>query len=156
MFVILIVSIVPAIIGTLQTYWGSLIAMDATIGGYLEGRAIQLSKLVEESLHNKREVFLELSSDRQILTLCKSVLQSSEKAEARKELETQLHNFVKNRMSVGDGIVVASLKGEATGLGLFVTYGILQGMGGDISIASESCKGTTVRILFPAVFQREK
>jgi len=47
MFVILIVSIVPAIIGTLQTYWGSLIAMDATIGGYLEGRALQLSKLVE-------------------------------------------------------------------------------------------------------------
>jgi signal transduction histidine kinase len=113
MFVILIVSIVPAIIGTLQTYWGSLIAMDATIGGYLEGRALQLSKLVEESLHNKREVFLELSSDRQILTLCKSILQSSEKAEARKELETQLRNFVKNRMSVGDGIVVASLKGKA-------------------------------------------
>jgi len=113
MFVILIVSIVPAIVGTLQTYWGSLIAMDATIGGYLEGRALQLSKLVEESLHYKHDVFLELSSDRQFLTLCRSILKSPENTVVRKELETHLHSFIKNRMSVGDGIVVTSLKGEA-------------------------------------------
>ena len=84
--------------------------MDATIGGYLEGRAIQLSKLVEESLHNKSAVFLELSSDRQFLTLCKSVLQSSENAEARKGIGDPTAQFCqKQDICVGDGIVIASL-----------------------------------------------
>jgi signal transduction histidine kinase len=58
--------------------------------------------------------------------------------------------------NIFDPFFTTKKEGEATGLGLFVTYGILQGMGGDISIVSEPGKGTTVRIFFPAIFQREK
>jgi len=47
-------------------------------------------------------------------------------------------------------------KEGSTGLGLFVTYGILQGMGGEISILSATGHGTQVRILFPAVFKKEE
>lgn len=39
--------------------------------------------------------------------------------------------------------------GQGTGLGLWVSYGIVQGFGGDIQLESEQGKGSTFRILLP-------
>ncbi|MBN1655158.1 MAG: response regulator [Deltaproteobacteria bacterium] len=43
-------------------------------------------------------------------------------------------------------------KGEGTGLGLAMVYGVIENHGGFVSISSESGKGTTVVFLLPAVF----
>ena len=54
-----------------------------------------------------------------------------------------------NMGKIFDPFFTTKKVGEATGLGLCVTYSILKAMGGDISIASDPGYGTRVRILFP-------
>ncbi|HPB32781.1 MAG TPA: hypothetical protein PLB62_15120, partial [Candidatus Sumerlaeota bacterium] len=51
--ILLIVSIMPAVLGILQTYWGSLIALDGTIGAYMEERAQVMARGVEENLRER-------------------------------------------------------------------------------------------------------
>lgn len=69
--IILIVSIVPALIGTLLTYSGSLIALDSTIGNYLEERTQLLSKKIEETLRVSITEFQNLSQDPALLSFFK-------------------------------------------------------------------------------------
>jgi signal transduction histidine kinase/CheY-like chemotaxis protein len=45
---------------------------------------------------------------------------------------------------------------EGTGLGLSVCHGILQSLGGDISVESTVGKGTLLRVQLPAAFQEEE
>jgi two-component system, NtrC family, sensor kinase len=40
---------------------------------------------------------------------------------------------------------------KGNGLGMFITYGIIKRLGGEIHVASEDGKGTTIRILLPLV-----
>lgn len=40
-------------------------------------------------------------------------------------------------------------KDKGTGLGMFITYGIVRRLGGDIHVESEEGKGSTVRVTLP-------
>ena len=40
-------------------------------------------------------------------------------------------------------------KDKGTGLGMFITYGIVRRLGGDIQVESEEGKGSTVRVRLP-------
>lgn len=42
-------------------------------------------------------------------------------------------------------------KGSGTGLGMFITYGIIKRLGGDITVQSRENEGTTVTVAFPLV-----
>jgi hypothetical protein len=46
--------------------------------------------------------------------------------------------------------------GEGTGMGLAVIHGIVKGHGGDISVQSQSEKGTTFQVLLPCIVDTEK
>jgi CheY-like chemotaxis protein len=46
--------------------------------------------------------------------------------------------------------------GEGTGMGMAVTHGIVKSCGGDISVTSESGKGTTFYVLFPKIEEKEE
>jgi len=46
--------------------------------------------------------------------------------------------------------------GEGTGLGLAVVYGIVKGLGGDVSVESRIGRGTTFRIYVPAAGKQEE
>ncbi|HOE64408.1 MAG TPA: ATP-binding protein [Candidatus Sumerlaeota bacterium] len=112
MFVILMVSIVPAIIGTLQTYWGSLIAMDSTIGGYLQERAQQISKGIEESLRLKCDAVLKLASEPEFLSQNYELLQKSESASARRVAENYLRILLSGGSLEEDTLVLCSKNGD--------------------------------------------
>lgn len=45
--------------------------------------------------------------------------------------------------------------GQGTGLGLSVSYGMLQGMGGRIEVASQPGRGTTFTVILPVIKHRE-
>ncbi|HPB31292.1 MAG TPA: ATP-binding protein, partial [Candidatus Sumerlaeota bacterium] len=53
--------------------------------------------------------------------------------------------------SIFDPFFTTKKKGAATGLGLFVIHGLLEGMGGKIIINSDPGRGTNIRILFPLI-----
>ena len=60
-----------------------------------------------------------------------------------------------NMGKIFDPFFTTKKEGESTGLGLSVTYSILQTMGGDINIASDPGYGALVRILLPYSPQEE-
>jgi len=84
LILILIVSIIPALFGTLQTYWGSLIAMDSTIGGYLEERTHHLARSIEQVMRDKYIAVVELARDPDFLSFSRFLFdQSSEEFATR-------------------------------------------------------------------------
>ncbi|MBN1902299.1 HAMP domain-containing protein [Candidatus Sumerlaeota bacterium] len=76
--VILTVSIAPALVGILLTYSGSLIALDGTIGKYLEERAQLLSKKIEETLSGRIASFQNLTQDPTMVYILQEILHSEE------------------------------------------------------------------------------
>ena len=42
-------------------------------------------------------------------------------------------------------------KNKGTGLGMFITYGIVRRLGGDIRVESEEGRGSVVRIILPLI-----
>jgi len=72
------------------------------------------------------------------------------KSEIRVEVEDYGQGISKHHLSkVFDPFFTTKPPGQGTGLGLFVSYGIVQKMQGQLLIESTEGKGTTVRILLP-------
>ncbi|MFI5298031.1 MAG: sensor histidine kinase [Polyangiales bacterium] len=55
-----------------------------------------------------------------------------------------------NLSKVTDPFFTTKPPGEGTGLGLAITYGVLRSFGGELELASEAGKGTTVTMWLPA------
>jgi len=108
LLIMLIVSIVPALIGTLLTYSSSLIAMDSTIGGYLEDRTHQFSKNIETILRAKHSSVLKCAIDPQLLSL---VSRLSPDDQGTTENRTLLQEIARECLLEDDILILASPDG---------------------------------------------
>jgi signal transduction histidine kinase/HAMP domain-containing protein len=110
---ILIVGLVPAIAGVLQAYWGSIIAMDSTLGGYLQNRATTLASGVDELLRRKMTEVLDLVNKPEFETLYRRLL-AEPHAEMSEEQKTKiLAGLVRNTVLADDTVILTTLAGEA-------------------------------------------
>ncbi len=57
---------------------------------------------------------------------------------------------IENLTKITDPFFTTKDPGQGTGLGLFITYNIVNDHKGKIEFESEPCKGTTVRVIFPS------
>lgn len=112
LMLILFVGLVPAIAGILQAYWGSIIAMDSTIGGYLQDRTTLLANGVDQLLGRKAEAVIALTAESEFKAACQELLAGSREGIGSDRTAQLLSRLVRNTILTDDAVIVTTLAGE--------------------------------------------
>ncbi len=113
LILILFVGLVPAIAGVLQAYWGSIIAMDRTIGGYLQDRVTLLANGVDDLLRRKMEAVMALNHEPQFKALYQELLVERHEGVSEERKEQMLSGLIRNTILADDAVIITTLAGEA-------------------------------------------
>lgn len=112
LFIILFVSIVPAVLGILQLYGGSLLALDSTIGGYLEERCLNLSKNIEQIIREKYLAMEEICSNPENMQTFRKAYHMAVSGDSTQEVDSDLEEIYQETPLQGHEFLLVNASGK--------------------------------------------
>lgn len=110
---ILFVSIVPALAGILQVYWGSIIAINSVIGEYCENQTSRLAQEIGNMIEEKSKALIAMKDETDFLFLLEGSIDFQSKEFGKKNVSTALvKSLTQDTTLKDDTIILTTQKGE--------------------------------------------